>query len=81
MNQVEMTHCERSHSSDCCEDHGAAFGHRPRTGKDGTSRSFFLQRRPDCERCWDKMLELDISPNHLSGFDLGEYERLFERCW
>ena len=28
----------------------------------------------------DKMLELDISPNHLSAFDLGEYERLFERC-
>lgn len=27
MNQVEMTHCGRSHSSDCCEDHGAAFGH------------------------------------------------------
>jgi hypothetical protein len=41
---------------------------------------FFWQRRPDCESCWDKMLELDISPDHLSGFDLGEYERLFERC-
>jgi hypothetical protein len=28
----------------------------------------------------DKMLELDISPSHLSSFDPGEYERLFERC-
>ncbi|HSZ79324.1 MAG TPA: hypothetical protein VK775_18095 [Chthoniobacterales bacterium] len=80
MNQAEMTHCGRSHSSDCCEDHGAAFEHRLRTGKDGTSRSFFLAKAIGLRQVLDKMLELDISPNHLSGFDLGEYERLFERC-
>jgi len=41
---------------------------------------FFLAKAIGLRQVLDKMLELDISPNHLSGFDLGEYERLFERC-
>jgi hypothetical protein len=40
----------------------------------------FLAKAVGLRQVLDKMLELDISPNHLSGFDLGEYERLFERC-
>ena len=40
----------------------------------------FLAKAVGLRQVLDKMLELDISPNHLSAFDLGEYERLFERC-
>ena len=40
----------------------------------------FLAKAVGLRQVLDKMLELDISPSHLSSFDLSEYERLFERC-
>jgi hypothetical protein len=41
---------------------------------------FSLVKAAGLGQVLDKMLELDISPSHLSSFDLSEYERLFERC-
>jgi hypothetical protein len=41
---------------------------------------FSLLKATGLGQVLDKMLELDLSPSYLSSFDLGEYERLFERC-
>jgi hypothetical protein len=75
-----MTHSGRSRSSDCCEDHGAAFGHRASNRKTWNVSIFSSAKGGRIATGAEQNVELDISSNHLSELDLGGNATLFERC-